>query len=395
MNEPLLVARQRTLLRDLAQRAAARARDEKLLGQTAPHAKAQAETAFENGRLDAEAKRKSALAAVERETEEERAQIQALCDEELAAATRAFDEAREATAQQCEEEKEAAHSAYQEGRWTLSAVLERNTAKAEERRRAVEKRLTAILDRLVTLRQEAGALWDEWEEAYLHPSWKSAAGPRDRNPRLGLHKSLAALEERLADLRKRLKELALPKVLRGGRLTMIFAVVGVLAIYPMGLLLSLFTGSGSLLLMLAGGLVASSVATLAAGMTTKLVLDFIARRQVRALFRIYPGFCRAVDSVALRCRQRMKNAASRCRRQIAVLKKRHRRAQKYARTQAQQEWTAAKKRLDETVPAALEASRRANSARSGGWRRTSVHWTANTIGGWPRRTGSTTPRWRS
>ena len=52
-------------------------------------------------------------------------------------------------------------------------------------------------------------------------------------------------------------------------------------------------------------------------MTTKLVLEFIARRQVRALFRIYPGFCRAVDSVALRCRQRLKSAASRCRRQIS------------------------------------------------------------------------------
>ena len=381
MNEPLLVARQRTLLRDLAQRAAARARDEKLLGQTAPHAKAQAETAFESGRLEAEANRKSALAAVERETEEERAQIQALCEEELAAAAREFDEAREATAQQCEEEKEAARSAYHEGRWTLSAMLERNMAKAEERRRESEKRLTAVLDRLAALRQEAGALWDEWEEAYLHPSWKSAAGPRDKNPRLSLRKSLAALEERLADLRKHLRELALPKVLRGGRLTVVFAVIGVLAIYPMGLLLSLFTGSGSLLPMLAGGLVASSVATLAVGMTTKLVLEFIARRQVRALFRVYPGFCRAVDSVSLRCRQRLKSAASRCRRQIAVLKKRHRRAEKLARTQAQQEWTEAKKRLDAAVPAALEACRRASRARSGGWKPTCGRWTANTTGG--------------
>ena len=108
MNEPLLVARQRTLLRDLAQRAAARARDEKLLGQTAPHAKAQAETAFENGRLDAEAKRKSALAAVERETEEERARSRRSATRNWRPRQREFDEAREATAQQCEEEKEAA-----------------------------------------------------------------------------------------------------------------------------------------------------------------------------------------------------------------------------------------------------------------------------------------------
>ena len=162
---------------------------------------------------------------------------------------------------------------------------------------------------------------------------------------------------------------------------MIFAVVGVLAIYPMGLLLSLITGSGSLLPMLAGGLVASSVATLAAGMTTKPVLDFIARRQVRALFRIYPGFCWAVDSVALRCRQRMKNAASRCRRQIAVLKKRHRRAENTPGRRAA------------GMDGGQEAARRnraggaggltstANRPRSGGWRPTSARWTANTIGG--------------
>ncbi len=292
---------------------------------------------------------------MERETEEERAQIQALYEEETAAATREFEEAREATSQRCEEEKEAARNAYREGRWTLNAVLERNMAKAEERRRAAEKRLTSILDRLVTIRRDASALWDAWERNYLHPSWKNAAGPRDKNPRLGLRKSLAALEERLADLRKRLQELALPKILKGGRLTAAFAVFGLLAIYPMGLLLSLFTGSGSLLLMLAGGLVVSSVATLAIGMTTKLVLEFVARRQVRTLFRIYPGFCCAVDSVALRCRQRLKGAASRCRRQINVLKKRHRRALKYDRAQAQQEWTAAKRRLDEAMPAALAA----------------------------------------
>ena len=211
-------------------------------------------------------------------------------------------------ARRCEDEKEAAQAAYQEGRWTLNAVLERNTAKADERRRSAEKRLTSVLDRLVTIRREASVLWDQWEEGYLHPSWKSAAGPRDKNPRLGLRKSLAALEERLADLQKQLQELTLPKVLKGGRLTLFFAVLGVLAIYPMGLLVSLCGGPKDLLPMLVGGLVASSVATLAVGMTTKLVLEFVARRQVRSLFHVYPGFCRAVDSVALRCRQRLKSA---------------------------------------------------------------------------------------
>ena len=220
MNDPLLVARQRTLLRDLAQRAAARAKDEKLLGQTAPHAKAKAETAFEDGRQEAEAKLKSALAQVERDTEEERAAHPGTF-RGGAGGRDSGNSTRPARRWPSAARKRRRPPAprFQETRWTFNAVLERNTAKAEERRRAAEKRLTAILDRLVTVRREASALWDEWEEDYLHPSWKTAAGPRDKNPRLSLRKSLAALEDRLAELRKQLQELVLPKVLRSGRLT--------------------------------------------------------------------------------------------------------------------------------------------------------------------------------
>ncbi|HVS37126.1 MAG TPA: hypothetical protein VMS17_16310, partial [Gemmataceae bacterium] len=357
MNEPVLVARQRMLLRDLAQRSAARARDEKLLGQTAPHAKAQAETAFENGRQEIEAKLKVALAQVERETEEERAHVQALFDEEVAAAQREFEQARERLAERCEAEKETARNTFQETRWTLNAVLDRNVDKAKERYNAAEKRLTAVLDRMVSLRREASDLWDEWEEGYLHPSWKSAAGPRDKNPRLSLRKSLGALEERLTVLRMQLGDLVLPQVLKGGRLTLAFAAAGALLIVPISLLAPLFGVPTTLLIQFVVGLLVSSVLTLAVGMTTKLILDFIAKRQVRSLFRIYPGFCTAVDSVALRCRQRLKSAASRRCRQITVLKKRQKRAQKEARVQAQQEWTGAKRRFDDDLPAALESSK--------------------------------------
>ncbi len=308
MSEPLRLASERTLHRDLALRAAARAKDEKLLGQTAPHAKAQAESAREAGLLAAAAKLKSEQAAVETETEEERAAIQARFDKERAAAQQEFTDAREELTGRCEEEKEASRNGFQETSWTINAVLERSTSQAEERRRSTEKRLTAILDRIVALRRNASALWDEWEEEYLNPAAKTAAGPRDQNPRLSLRKSLAALEERLAGLQKQLKELALPKILKGGRLTLAFGIVGVLAVYPLGLLVSAFGGRHDLLPTLVGGLVASSVATLIVGMTVKYTMEFIARRQVRGLFRVYPTLCRAADAVALRARQRMKAA---------------------------------------------------------------------------------------
>ena len=259
---------------------------------------------------------------MEAETEEERAAIQARFDEEQAAAQQEFADAREELTGRCEEEKEAARNGFQETSWTINAVLERGTAKAEERRRTTEKRLTAVLDRIVALRRNASALWDEWEEEYLDPAAKTAAGPRDRNPRLSLRKSLAALEERLAGLQKQLKELALPKILKGGRLTLAFGIVGVLAVYPLGLLVASWRGyADHLLMLLVTGLVASSVATLIVGMTVKYTMAFIARRQVRGLFRVYPTLCRAADAVALRSRQRMKSAGVRCRRQISAPQK--------------------------------------------------------------------------
>ncbi len=357
MSEPLLLSRERTLLRDLAQRAAARAKDEKLLGQTAPHAKAMAESAREAGRLAAAAKLKSEQAAVEAETEAERAAIQARFDDEQAAAQQEFADAREVLNARREEEKEATRNKSQETSWTINAVLERGVAKAEERRRAAEQRLTAILDRVVALRRNASALWDEWEEEYLNPSAKTAAGPRENNPRLSLRKSLAALEERLAGLQKQLKELALPKILKGGRLTFAFVVVGVLAIYPLGFLAWALGGPHDPLPMLMAGLVASSVATLIVGMTVKYTMAFIARRQVRELFHVYPTLCRAADAVALRSRQRMKSAGLRCRKQIGDVKKRHRRAMRLARQESRREWAEAKRRLDEALPPIVERCR--------------------------------------
>ena len=363
MNEPLLVSRQRSLLRDLAQRAAARAKDEKLLGQSAPHARAQAESAWETGRQTAATRLKIEQAAAERETEEQRAAIQAAYDEEQTAAQEEFTEDRDDLTHRCEEEKEAARAGFKETSWTINAVLERGAANTEDRRRNTEKRLTAVLDRLVTLRQNAGVLWDEWEEEYLNPAAKDAPGRPDDNPRLSLRKSLAALEERLADMQKQLSELALPKVLNGARLTLVFGLVGVLAVYPLGLLVASWRGySDHLLMLLVTGLVASSVVTLIVGMTVKSVMTFIARRQVRSVFHIYPTLCRAADAVALRSRQRMKTAAAHCRRQIASLKKRHKRALRHARQKSQQEWSEAKHRFDEALPLALERSQHRKEA---------------------------------
>ncbi len=214
MNEPLLAARERTLLRDLIQRAAARARDEKLLEQTAPHAKAQAETTAAAARQETETWLQSEQAAIEHETEESRAAIQARGDDEQAAAELEFDTAQEEMNTRCEEEKEAARDAHKEAKWTINAVLERNTINAEERRRKTEAKLTAMLGQLTTFRREANDLWEEWEKYLVSAPKTSAGGPRDQNPRLSLRKSLVALQERLAGLTSDLNTLTIPKSLK-------------------------------------------------------------------------------------------------------------------------------------------------------------------------------------
>jgi DNA segregation ATPase FtsK/SpoIIIE, S-DNA-T family len=354
MNEPLLVTRERTLLRDLIQRAAARARDEKLLGQTAPHAKAQAESAAEAARKEAETWLQSEQAAIEQETEESRAAIQARYDREQAAAEAEFDTSQEEMNNRFEEEKEAARDAHKEAQWTINAVLERNTINAEERRRNTEAKLTAILGQLTVFRREANDLWEEWER-YLASAPKSSAGPRDQNPRLSLRKSLNALHEKLAGLKSDLTNLKLPKALKGGRLTLAFAALGLLMVYPLGWLVTYFGGfPNQLPLVLIAGLIAASVTAVAAGMIVNGVLEFMIRRQVRELFRIYPGMCLAADSVAARCRQRMKDSAARYPRTIVSLKKRHKRTLRQAKREGRLAVRAAKQRLNEALPAATE-----------------------------------------
>src|ERR1019366_1585439 len=256
MKEPLLVARERTLLRDLIQRAAARARDENLLGQTAPHAKTQAETTAAAARQEAEAWLVSEQAAIEQETEESRAAIQVRYDEEQAAAEVEFDTAQEEMNNRCEEEKEAARDSHKEAQWTINAVLERNTINAEERRRKTENKLTAILEQLAAFRLQANDLWEEWEE-YLASAAKTSAGPRAQNPRISLRKSLTALQERFAGLKFQLNALPLKKLLKGGRLTFAFAALGILMVYPLGLLIAYFGGvPNQLPLVLIGGVIA-------------------------------------------------------------------------------------------------------------------------------------------
>ena len=352
MNEPQLVAHERTLLRDLIQRAAARARDEKLMGQTAPHARALAESTAAAARQEAETWLQSEQAAIEQETEESRAAIQARYDEEQAAAEAEFDAAQEEMTNRFEEEKEAARDAHKEGQWTINAVLERNTINAEERRRNTETKLTGILAKLTEFRREANDLWDEWDK-YLASAPKTSAGPRDQNPRLSLRKSLVAIQEKLAGLKSDLNNLAFPKLLKGGRLTLAFVGLGLLVFAAFGLL-AFYVGGYQLPVVLAFGLIAASVLAITVGMTVNAVLEFQTRRQVRALFSVYPGMCLAADSVAARCRQRLKDNTARYPREIAHLKKRHKRTLRQAKREARQARRAAKQRLDEALPAATE-----------------------------------------
>ncbi len=352
MNEPLLVVRERTLLRDLIQRAAARARDEKLLEQTAPHAKAQAEATAEAARKEAETWLQSEQAAIEQETEEGRAAIQARCDEEQAAAEAEFDAAQEEINNRCEEEKEAARDAHKESQWTINAVLERNTINAEERRRKTETKLNAVLNKLTEFRREANELWDEWDK-YLTSAPKTSAGPRDLNPRLSVRKSLVALQEKLAGLKNDLNNLALPKFLKGGRLTLAFAAFGLLAFAAFGLL-AVYVGGYQPIVGFTFGLIAASVLAVAVGITVNAVLEFMTRRQVRALFTCYPGILLGADSVATRCRQRLKDNPARYPRAITLLQKRHKRTLGQAKKEARQAFRAAKQRLAEALPAATE-----------------------------------------
>jgi hypothetical protein len=181
MSEPTIVVRERQLLKELLEAAAARGRDEPAVLATFRQHMAQAEKTLQE-----------ALAGCDRALEEERANT----DSEVAAATQAAhdryaqeetrirreaEEARHNAGTAYTQGKEAAETVYKEACWAAGAVLEGFKNDAKTRLTNHRNQLTEYLEVLRTIRTETVDLLEEWEQpvADLQEEAKEMPGGRD------------------------------------------------------------------------------------------------------------------------------------------------------------------------------------------------------------------------
>src|SRR5439155_9866691 len=216
MTEPALVARQRTVLHDLAQLVGERARVE-------PTIEAEARTRATAAEQEYEASFQAIIArfALEKETadreyQEAKLRIAERFGLEQAAANKEFSETRTRGSARYLHDKTTAKTTFQEARWTMGAVFGGNRNDAEKELREVQGRIAAGMQRILTIGQEADALLREWnyqpEEAGTSlPEWLH---DESKAPLRNLQQCIKRADAQLEDL----KSLTVPRWAKGKRL---------------------------------------------------------------------------------------------------------------------------------------------------------------------------------
>jgi S-DNA-T family DNA segregation ATPase FtsK/SpoIIIE len=290
MNEPPLLSRQRTLLRDLIRDAAERVRGEPGV-TTAVRAEMEriekeyaAAIAAAAGRLaDEEMDAKGELQAA-------RPAIEARAAEEQEAAHKAAATDREALTKQNTAQKEAAKAAYKEACWTVAAVLEGARGEAEGKLRDNKARLTRKMDGLQALHQSAREQLTEWKQPIKE--LEDAARGDSQTGGGSEPRKLTELVAEAEGLVEQLRTLVAPRFLKGRRLLWIMVLVWLALAFPLGLLVvrvGLKQPEPGWQAVLGWGVAASTLLSVLLGLAASAILHAVARSQVR---RVYLPFCR-------------------------------------------------------------------------------------------------------
>jgi S-DNA-T family DNA segregation ATPase FtsK/SpoIIIE len=283
MTEPNLIARQRSLLREFLQRAAARGQAEPAIAEAlrseserVRQESSQAAKAIED-RLTAE------LSDAEQEVQKTRAAVQGRFEAEQEAARREHTVARDEVLTREAAEREASRAAYQEACWTIAAQLEATRTSAEEKLRDNKARLASRIEELFAVQQQARSLLQEWKQ----PARDIEADAQAEPPK-AVGEGFRKLSDCLADaqgLLAELRGLAAPRYLRPGRFALLSALTWLVLVYPLGWLLLYATGwGGGLKGLLVLGVVAASLSTIALAAVAHWFLAARTRWWVRELY---------------------------------------------------------------------------------------------------------------
>jgi DNA segregation ATPase FtsK/SpoIIIE-like protein len=285
MNEPLLIGRQRAVVRDLAALAAEKARVEPALAAARRDEIDRAEQAFRDGRDRLRQRCDADRSALETQLRQKREDAEAAWAAEQDAAKTEYKKARKELLRTTDAEREATEAAVQEARWSADAVLEGTKSDAANRLREETRRLAARREELQALDKASRSLLARWNLPAEEPGGGGAPdGPRKIN------ECLEEARGRLAELEK----LVLPRLLRGRRLTGLAVLFFLLLVFPCGWLTLWLLGREFDPAWLAGcGVVVGGLLALLVGWLARLVVYSLARKQTAAQ---YAPLCQALQA---------------------------------------------------------------------------------------------------
>jgi hypothetical protein len=234
MTEPLLIQRQRTILRDLARLASSRADAEATVEAAFKARNDAVQKEYQQTTQKAQERYAAECAAAERDLQQVRESSPARFQAEHNAATKEYAERRSELNRRYELDKERADQEYQEACWSVTTMAEAKKKEAEGPRQEAEAKISAGLIRIQAVRKEAfealkaSRHYGKFAEAEMTPVSK-------RPP----NESLVELKKRLTDAENHLatlKGLRLPRWFGGARILVLLAIFWLLLAVPLYLL---------------------------------------------------------------------------------------------------------------------------------------------------------------
>jgi S-DNA-T family DNA segregation ATPase FtsK/SpoIIIE len=228
--EPLLISRQRVILRDLLELIAERSQAELRIDKEFQIRKESAHRQFDSTFQDVVVTFASRKETVEQEFKDARRQITSRHESDRALADKNLTDSRARILEEFQTDKQTAKSEFQEARWTITAVYEGSKNAAEKESAATEHRLADALGRVQSVRTEAKEHLEECRLSgqALRDKGQEVPQARAQDPFGQLQEYLSFAELQLA----KLKSLKAPQYFKGERLLWIFAILWLLAIYP-------------------------------------------------------------------------------------------------------------------------------------------------------------------
>src|SRR5262245_52687563 len=220
MNEPTLIARQRTTLHDLYRVVEERARAEPIVEANFKARNEAAEQWFQDTTHRLITRFESEKNAAQKEFEETQARVSKRFDQEHAAQDKEIQDAKRRITGQAEQAREQAKTEFQETRWTVATVLEASKNKAEEQLRDDQAKVADGLQTMKAIQKSTVKLLKDWRQYREHDK----VPPTEKPDRVykDAFKQLAECVSQAEEHRVKLDDLRLPGLFMGKRPVWLF-----------------------------------------------------------------------------------------------------------------------------------------------------------------------------